>query len=126
MSRPVHFEIHADDPERAVRFYTGLFGWTVNRYGDQEYWLLSTRPDDEPGINGAIMPRNTDRPAQGAPIVGIVITMDVEDIDASLAKALELGGAMAMDKMDIPGVGTVAYVFDTEANVIGVLQPVAA
>ena len=37
MGRVVHFEIHADDPERAVGFYTGVFGWTVNRFGDQPY-----------------------------------------------------------------------------------------
>ena len=43
MGRVVHFEIHADDPERAVAFYTGVFGWTVNRYGDMPYWLLTTR-----------------------------------------------------------------------------------
>jgi uncharacterized protein len=125
MSRPVHFEIQADDPERAVSFYTTLFGWTVNRWGDQPYWLLATRPDDEPGINGAILPRGNERPAQGAPIVGMVVTIDVDDLDAALAHALELGGGMALDKMDIPNVGTLAYVFDTENNVVGLLQPAA-
>jgi predicted enzyme related to lactoylglutathione lyase len=36
---------------------------------------------------------------------------------------MELGGQLAIDKMTIPGVGTVAYVLDTEANVVGMLQP---
>lgn len=123
MARPVHFEIHADDPERAVRFYTGVFGWTVNRWGEQPYWLLSTGPSDQPGIDGAILPRMGERPAVGAPIVGMVNTVQVDDLDASLAKAVELGGALALDKMVIPGVGTVAYVLDSEANVVGMLQP---
>jgi predicted enzyme related to lactoylglutathione lyase len=122
MGRVVHFEIHADDPERAVGFYKGVFGWEVNRFGDQEYWLISTGPG-EPGIDGAILPRMNDRPAIGASIVGAVITGEVDDLDATLAKALELGGQMALDKMTIPGVGTVAYVLDTEANVVGMLQP---
>jgi len=122
MGRVVHFEIHADDPERAGRFYTGVFGWTVNRFGDQEYWLLSTGTD-QPGIDGAILPRQGNRPAVGAPIVGMVNTVQVDDLDASLSKAFELGGALALDKMAIPGVGTVAYVLDTESNVVGMLQP---
>ncbi|HEY7628101.1 MAG TPA: VOC family protein [Ilumatobacteraceae bacterium] len=123
MARPVHFEIQADNPERAIAFYTAVFGWAINKWGNESYWLVTTGPDDHPGINGAIMPRNTGRPAHGAPIVGAVITMQIDDIDASLAKAIELGGAMAMDKMAIPGVGTVAYVFDPEANVVGLIQP---
>lgn len=123
MGRLIHFEIHADDPERAVGFYTGVFGWSVSRFGDMEYWLLSTGPDDEPGINGAILPRSGERPAVGAAVVGAVNTVQVDDLDASLAKAFELGGVLALDKMPIPGVGTVAYVLDTENNVVGMLQP---
>ena len=123
MGRLIHFEIHADDPERAVGFYTGVFGWTVSRFGDMEYWLLSTGPDDEPGINGAILPRSGERPPVGALVVGAVNTAQVDDLDAALAKAFELGGVLALDKMAIPGVGTVAYVLDTENNVVGMLQP---
>jgi len=125
MARPVHFEIFADDPQRAITFYTEVFGWTVSQFGDQEYWLVSTGPTDEPGIDGAILPRRGDRPAVGAPIVGMVNTVQVTDLDATLAKALGRGGAMALDKMAIPGVGTVAYVLDSEANVVGVLEPEA-
>jgi uncharacterized protein len=125
MARPVHFEIHADDPQRAIAFYTDVFGWTVNQWGDQPYWLVSTGPKDEPGIDGAILPRMGDRPTAGAPVVGMVNTMQVDDLDMALAKALERGGVLALDKMVIPGVGTVAYVLDSEANVIGILQPEA-
>jgi predicted enzyme related to lactoylglutathione lyase len=125
MARPVHFEIHADDPQRAIAFYTDVFGWTVNQWGDQPYWLVSTGPKDEPGIDGAILPRMGDRPTAGAPVVGMVNTMQVDDLDMALARALERGGVLALDKMVIPGVGTVAYVLDSEANVIGILQPEA-
>ncbi|HEX2384151.1 MAG TPA: VOC family protein [Acidimicrobiales bacterium] len=123
MGRLVHFEIYADEPERAVDFYTSVFGWTVNRFGEMKYWLLSTGSTDEPGIDGAILPRMGDRPAIGAPIVGAVNTVSVDDLDATLAKVNEKGGDLALEKMTIPGVGTVAYVHDTEANVVGILQP---
>ncbi len=123
MARPVHFEIHADDPQRAIAFYTDVFGWTVNQWEDNPYWLVSTGPTDQPGIDGAILPRMGDRPAAGAPVVGMVNTMQVDNLDAALAKAFDRGGVMVLDKMVIPGVGTVAYVLDSEANVIGMLQP---
>ena len=123
MGRVVHFEIHADDPERAVAFYTGVFGWTVNRYGDMPYWLLTTGPADEPGIDGAILTRVGERPPIGAPVVGMVNTVQVTDLEAAVAKVLELGGGVALDKQDVPGVGTLAYVHDTEANIVGILQP---
>jgi predicted enzyme related to lactoylglutathione lyase len=123
MGRVVHFEIHADDPERAVAFYTGVFGWTVNRYGDMPYWLLTTGPAGEPGIDGAILPRQGGRPPIGAPVVGMVNTVQVTDLDAAVAKVLEFGGGVALDKQDVPGVGTLAYVHDTEANIVGILQP---
>ncbi|MEA3185935.1 MAG: uncharacterized protein QOJ74_2412 [Ilumatobacteraceae bacterium] len=125
MPRPVHFEIHADDPQRAIAFYTGVFGWTINQWESNPYWLVSTGQKDEPGIDGAILPRMGERPAVGAAVVGMVVTMQVVDLDASLDKAIELGGVLALDKMVIPGVGTVAYVLDSEANVIGMLQPEA-
>lgn len=122
MGRIVHFEIHADDPQRAVDFYTQVFGWSVSRMGDMDYWLLATG-DEAPGIDGAILPRQGPRPEVGAPVVGAVNTVQVDDLDATLAAALERGAVMALDKMPIPGVGTVAYLLDPEANVVGVLQP---
>jgi predicted enzyme related to lactoylglutathione lyase len=123
MGRVVHFEIHADDPDRAVTFYTTAFGWSVTRMPGVDYWLLTTGPDGEVGINGAVLPRVGERPPIGAPVVGAVTTVQVEDLDATLARVGELGGDIALDKMAIPGVGTVAYVHDSEANVVGVLQP---
>lgn len=125
MARPVHFEIHADDPERAIAFYSDVFGWTVNQWGDQQYWLVSTGPKEEPGIDGAILPRLGERPVAGAPVVGMVNTVQVDDLDTALAKAVDRGGVLALDKLVIPGVGTVAYVLDSEANVVGILQPEA-
>jgi predicted enzyme related to lactoylglutathione lyase len=122
MGRVIHFEVHADNPERAIAFYREVFGWAINRTGDMDYWLIETG-HEVPGIDGAIMPRNGDRPATGAPIVGAVNTIQVDDLDAKLAKAIEHGGDLALDKMVIPGVGTVAYVHDSEANVVGMLQP---
>ena len=55
MSRVVHFEIHADKPERAAAFYQALFAWEFTKWaGPQDYWLIKTGPDSQPGINGGM------------------------------------------------------------------------
>jgi uncharacterized protein len=123
MGRVVHFEIHADDPERAVSFYVDVFGWTVQRFGDNPYWLLRTGEEGTPGIDGAVLPRSGERPAIGAPVVGFVCTVQVDDLQMTLAEIKARGGDIALEPMTIPGVGTVAYCHDTEANIVGVLQP---
>ena len=68
MLRVVHFEIHAQDPARAVRFYAQVFGWRAQRWGSEEYWLLTTGSAAERGIDGAILARRGDPPAAGAPV----------------------------------------------------------
>ncbi len=56
MPRPVHFEIHADDPERAISFYNDVFDWKFTSFGNMEpaYWGIETGPDSEPGDHVAI------------------------------------------------------------------------
>lgn len=124
MSRPIHFEIHAADPERAVRFYTELFGWNFHHWdGPMEYWLINTGTDGEPGINGGLMRRHGAVPSDGQAVNAFVCTINVADVDASVLKATELGGEVALPKMPVPGIGWLAYVKDAEGNIFGMLQP---
>lgn len=120
MGRVIHFEIHADDPERAAAFYTALFGWKAQRFGDQEYWLLSTGEGE--GIDGAIVKRMGDRPPPGHGMDAFVCTVHVEDCDAAVADAVDSGAEVALPAFDIPNVGRVAYLVDTEGNTFGVLS----
>lgn len=59
MGRVMHFEIQAEKPERAIQFYTGVFGWKITRWGGDEYWLITTGRKEEPGIDGGenVVPR---------------------------------------------------------------------
>ena len=58
MIRVIHFEIPADNPDWMVKFYQSVFDWEINKWeGPMDYWLATTGPDDQPGINSAIMPR---------------------------------------------------------------------
>jgi predicted enzyme related to lactoylglutathione lyase len=122
MARVVHFEIHADDPDRAERFYSDVFGWTITRWkGPVDYRLVSTG-EGAPGIDGAIMARS--EPA-GAGVGGYVCTITVDDIGATERLVLAAGGRRVRDRQAIPGIGLHAYFRDTEGNIFGVLQPAA-
>jgi predicted enzyme related to lactoylglutathione lyase len=117
MSRIVHFELPADNPERAVEFYQKVFDWKIQKWpGPQDYWLVTTGPDGEPGINGGILRRQH-------PGAGTCNTVQVNSLETALASITKNGGKIAMPKMPIPGVGYLAYCTDTEGNVFGVLQP---
>ncbi len=57
MGRPIHFELAALDPQRAVAFYRSVFGWDIGTWGGpMEYYLIHTGDPGEPGIDGAIAP----------------------------------------------------------------------
>ena len=124
MPRPVHFEIHASDPERAQRFYSTVFDWKFASWGgdDMPYWLVDTGSDG-PGINGGLL----QRPGGGDPIDGqavnaFVVTVDVPDCAGYFKRALDAGGSVALDVQPIPGMGWLAYVKDTEGNIVGLMQ----
>lgn len=120
--RVVHFEIHAHDPERAGKFYTDVFDWIVQKWpgGDPNYWLIKTGSDEEPGIDGGLMPRQGEITSEG--IMAYVCTINVESIDESLARVTDHGGQIVAPKMPIPGIGWLAYCKDTEGNIFGVMQ----
>lgn len=124
MGRVIHFEIHADDTDRAERFYTEVFGWGVQRYGGPvDYRLLTTGPDDEMGINGAILKRQGPAPPPGQPVSAYVCTVQVDSIEETEHAVAAAGGAQVVDRMEVPEVGLLAYFTDTEGNVFGALQP---
>ena len=114
MSRVIHFEITADDPGRAVKFYEKVFGWKIDKWGAMDYWLATTGPDNQPGINGAIMTRETQRTT--------VNTIDVSSVDEFAKKIVDAGGKVVTPKTAIPGVGYFAYCVDTEGNVFGIME----
>ena len=121
MPRVVHFEIHAADPERGVKFYEKVFGWTFQKWeGPMDYWLIATGPDSEPGINGGLLPRRGE--IDGQAVIAYVCTIGVDDLDATAATVEANGGTVAVPKMPIPGMGWLAYYKDTEGNIFGMME----
>jgi predicted enzyme related to lactoylglutathione lyase len=127
MNRPVHFEIHASDPERAKKFYEEVFGWQINKWegGAFEYWMIMTAPQDskELGINGGLMRRKGAAPTEGQAVNAYVTTMQVENIDETIAKINAAGGTLALPKIALVGMAWQAYYKDLEGNIFGIHQP---
>jgi predicted enzyme related to lactoylglutathione lyase len=115
MPRVIHFELTADNPERAVKFYSDVFGWQIEKWGNQDYWLVNTGSSDQPGINGAIMRR------QGS-LARVINSIDVPSVDDFSDKIKKTGGKMVTPKTPIPGIGYFAYCQDTEGNIFGIMQ----
>jgi predicted enzyme related to lactoylglutathione lyase len=123
-SRVIHFEIQAENPQRASTFYQRVFGWEIAKWGGPiDYWLCTTGPDSERGINGGLLLRRGPAPAEGQPVNAFVCTLQVENLDQSLARAQAEGGTLAVPKMPVPGIGWLAYIKDTEGNILGLMQP---
>jgi len=121
MRKVVHFEIPADDVERAQRFYSEIFGWQLQPMPEMGYTMVTTTPSNEygpteaGGINGGMLARQS-------PFTGPVITIDVDDIDEALAQVEKLGGKTAMGRQAVADMGYTGYFHDTEGNLIGLWQ----
>ncbi len=121
MSRVVHFEIHTDNPQRAVDFYKSVFDWQISKWdGPEDYWLISTGPSNEPGIDGAIIKRRL--AIDGNAVIAYVCTIDVASVEDFSAKVTAQGGTIVVPKMAVPHVGWLVYCKDTEGNIFGMLQ----
>ncbi|HEV3407577.1 MAG TPA: VOC family protein [Gaiellaceae bacterium] len=101
----VHFELPAEDPSRAKRFYESVFNWTFREAGDSpiEYHMT-----EELEPVAAIYPRQADER-------GPVVYFDTTDLDGTIARVRELGGE-AEEKQPIPGIGWFARCRDPEGN----------
>jgi predicted enzyme related to lactoylglutathione lyase len=122
MPRPIHFEIQAENTERAIGFYRALMGWEFNQWGKEAYWLIKTGEKGTMGIDGGLLPRRGPSPADMQPMNAFVCTSDVADVDAMTKRVTELGGTIVVPKMAVPTVGWLVYAKDTEGNIFGMMQ----
>ncbi len=121
----VHFEIHASDPEKLSVFYGELFGWKFEKYElpGMTYWGVITAEKGAPNaINGGLINRGVPAPTLGATPSAFVCTVQVDDIDAMMKKAAELGAVEAMAKFAIPGMAWQGYMIDPDHNIFGLHQ----
>ena len=119
MPRVNHFEIYTANPQAVQPFYHDVFGWKFEKFegGPLEYWLITTGPDSEPGINGGLT-----RPREGQS-PGTINTVAVESLDQTVKKIEQRGGKICVPIMAIPKVGWLAYAEDPAGNVFGIIEP---
>jgi predicted enzyme related to lactoylglutathione lyase len=123
MDGVVHFEIPADDAERAKAFYSTVFDWEMQDFPDMQYTIMMTTPIDDqsqrpttPGaINGGLMSRSKETPTP-------VITIGVDSVEEALKKVEAEGGTVITPSTPIPGMGAFGYFKDSEGNVMGLFQ----
>ncbi|MEX0753610.1 MAG: VOC family protein [Actinomycetota bacterium] len=127
MPKVTHFEIPADDLDRAKAFYASVFDWelvTVPMENGEYTTIVTTpvdpqtqRPTEPGGINGGLTGRDW--------VPGPVITIDVESIDDSLKQIESKGGTTVTPRTPIPGMGAFAYFKDPEGNQMGLFETTA-
>lgn len=114
-NRVVHFEIPCDDPEKTMKFFKDVFGWSFQQFGNEPYWVTMTGDPKTPGINGGLMKKRD-------PKQPIVNSINVSNIDESMSHIKNAGGKIVVPKMPIPSVGWLAYFTDPDGNIHGVYQ----
>jgi len=115
MPRIVHFDITADDPMRAQKFYGGIFGWKFDKWnGPMEYWMVKTGYEKDPGIDGGLSKRVAGHESMN--------TIEVPSVDEYAKKIQSNGGQVIAPKMPIQGVGYFATCKDTEGNSFGIIE----
>lgn len=119
MNNVMYFEIQADNPENAEKFYSAIFGWTfIKQEGlPVEYWRIETE-----GINGGLLKRPAPVPPPQSGTNAFVCSMEVENSDATAEKILQSGGKVALPKFAVPHTCWQGYFLDLEGNTFGLFQ----
>jgi predicted enzyme related to lactoylglutathione lyase len=120
----VFFAIHAEDLPQAQRFYEKVFGWKFTPWGPPGFLLIETGDKNNPGIQGALQKRHD--VVAGQRVTGFECTIETADIDATAATVVKQGGKIILPKCEIPTVGHLIKIQDTDGNVVCVKQPASS
>jgi len=110
----VHVELSAQDLKTASEFYAKLFGWKMEAMPEMDYAMF----DAEPGPGGGFPKVDGEMYKAG----DVIVYVSTDDIEASLAKAEELGGKTLLPKTEIPGMGWFAFFSDPTGNRVGLFK----
>ena len=109
----VHFEIMGGNEKELETFYGELFGWKINSNNAMKYGVIET--DGGPGsINGGVGPAH-----DGGKRVSVYAR--VEDLQATLDRAEQLGGKTVLPPTEVPGGPRLAMFADPAGNITGLL-----
>ena len=116
MNSAVQFDLYAQNPARAAKFYRDVFGWKAETWaGPWKSWLITTGPDIGPGTDNGGDSRS-DVQDRG------VYTIEVQSLEETGAKIVASGGQILEPPFRLPGVGWYALCADSEGNRFGLMQ----
>ncbi len=123
MSRVIHFEIQASEPQALVDFYTALLGWSFTKWEGADYWLIRPAPTTSLASTAVCCRARAEAPLAGQPVNAFVCTAQVTSLDEALTEGSGARGLVALAKMAVPGIGWLAYIKDPDGNIVGLLEP---
>ena len=110
----IHFEIPADDIDRARNFYSSLFNWDIRDVPGRNNYLLITT-GGEKAVSSSLIKRFS-------PKQTTIMYFDVPSVDGYSAKVQQLGGKVIVSRKAVPGTGYFAICLDTENNTFGIWE----
>ncbi|MEO0507101.1 MAG: VOC family protein [Bacteroidota bacterium] len=116
----LHFAIYTSDIDRTKAFYSNLFGWDFNSYGQGDFMQIKDSPGKEGKLIGALQSREYS-PIEDK-ILGFECSISVLNIDDTITKIEANNGKIVMPKTEIPYVGWLVKFLDTEGNIVCAVQ----
>ena len=120
MPNIAHFAIHADDLDRARRFYEQVFGWKFQPWGPPDFFMISTGTAEDPGIHGSLQRRAQAVEDRG--MIGYECTIAVSSVSDTAASVEANGGEILCPEMVIANVGRLIQFTDPEGNVVSAMH----
>ena len=114
----VWYEDTTKDPRGAIAFYSDVVGWKTEPYKGEDYTMWVSQQ----GPLGGVMKPSQEASREGAR-ASWMAHVQVDDVDATVARARELGGRILHDATDIPEVGRFAVIADPQGATLSVFKP---
>lgn len=118
----VHFEIPADDMQRAQSFYREAFGWRLEPVPEMSYTMVTTAARDEQGMPAEPGAINGGMTVREDPVTRPTVVISVDDVDGALERVQSLGGKVKRARTKVGDMGFSAYFEDPEGNVVGLWE----
>jgi uncharacterized protein len=115
-----HFEIPADDVERARTFYAGLFEWELSPFYGSDYLYITPKKTAAKVPRDALVTGGLDK--RSKELEHVTVVFGVESVERSLRIVEKLGGKVFRKKQPVGDFGFSAYFRDTEGNVLGLFE----
>jgi predicted enzyme related to lactoylglutathione lyase len=111
-----NFEIYGTHPDKLVEFYRQVFDWQIEKMEGIDYWRITTPPSESNSLNGGLTYRTIPN------LNGFLLYVNVNSMDETLEKIIEMGGSIVRPKTAVPRAGWVTIVSDPEQNIFGIWQ----